>query len=642
MGAQTEVAADLVVNDRTGATFGKIKHGFDAINSKVDKATAGMMGFVKSTASTALGIKLAGLGNTMSGIYHEAIDAAMAAGKEEKSIAAALMMTDKKNRSYGELREEATGLRKELRHMGMEAGVSGDSVVESFTDIAARTTKTTEQTKVLMESMVQAGRIVPAGLSGITSGFEMIEMGMVRARNPVVQMIASTGLLKGNARAVAKEMMKLSPEQQIALAEKAIVKMADKMKGVPLSFSEAVTSMKDMREEIFDVVGMPIFKGFAPIMRTVREEFKAHHAEIEAWGENVGRQAAEGIKVAGGYVKDIFATIGKNWEGISAGIAGAADALKSTATFLIEHKDTLGRMGMMGTGGYVRTAQGKADASLGTAAGDIMGGAAMGGKLGGPLGAAAGAVFGATGALTEALMGLDSVFELVTGGTRAETDALNAKLTASEKENAIRARSAEGFARSQAYSESLGLDAFGGQRKHGMDTEKTAAMGNLPKDAGFDAAMSGQRFGLDEATKAQTNAMVQEFNTQLSDAIASGEQGRINSLSNVVMNTKQLQFALLNSGVDVGKGFEKIIDAAVSGGTMLSATGDRLKKLLKPGGVPGQGPPTVHVGGGNTITIKQEFREADPDRIMARFKSDFTRAAASRIAARVSGPFGGF
>ncbi len=642
MGSQTEVAADLVVNDRTAATFSKIRSGFDAINSKVDKATAGMLGFVKSTASTALGVKLAGLGGTMSGIYHEAIEAAMAAGKEEKSIAAALLMTDKKNRSYAETREEAVGLRKELRHMGMEAGISGDSVVESFTDIAARTNKTTAQTKELMASMVQAGRIVPAGLSGITSGFEMIEMGMIRARNPVVQMIASTGLLKGNARQVAKDMMKMSPEQQLAIAEKAIVRMAGKMKDVPLSFGEAVTSMKDMREELFDLVGMPIFKGFAPIMRTIREEFKAHQHEIEAWGVNAGKVAGNAILVAGGYLKDIFHSIERNWDGIAAGFSTIASTFMGVGKFLVENKDVIGRMAMMGTGSFANIAQGNPGhkSAMGMV-GDVAGGAMLGGKVAGPWGAMVGAVVSGTGAMVEELLTIDAVFQKLTGSgnlsaaaVRKLNDELDKRIEKAQKES-------DQFAQLQGFAQSLGLTGMGQKGKEGRVTDKTA---NLPSDVGFqEMSQKGARFGIDDSLKAQTEAMVREFNTAMEMALASGDAGQMSMVQNILGNSKQLQYALAMSGVEVGKGFNDLIDAMVEGGKLTAEAGAQAKAMVKGGKAGDLGKlGGVHVGGGNTINVKQEFREADPDRIMLAFKAVVTKAAASRVAARVSGPFGGF
>ena len=642
--SETKVQADLVVNDLTAATFSKIKSGFHAIEHQVDHVTSGMMGFVKSTASTALGFQLASLPHMLHAVADNAIEAAMAASKEEKSIAAALMMTDRKGRSYGELREEAGGLRKELREMGMNAGVSGDSVVESFNDIAARTNKSTEEVKRMMGQMVQAGRIAPGGLASITSGFEMLEMGVARARNPIVQMISSTGLLHGNARQVAKEMQKMAPDKMMELAEKAITRMAKKMENVPLSFGEAVTSMKDMREEIFDIVGMPIFKGFAPIMRTIREEFKAHKEDIAAWGETVGKQAAEGVKWAGDELKQAMTMLRDNWGEISADIKGAAGALTTAAKFVVDHKDVFGRMAAGGLAPEVNIATGNAGhSSVGGILGDVGGGAAMGGKLGGPLGAAVGGAIGALGALTEETVALGYDLGQLWSKTGESKKAIDAEIEALDK--SIKKRQAEMEAIDAQVQK---RDAYtGAQRQLTKELGMTGEQGTMPTaqemlpGAGFKDMMVGARDVMDEESTAMAQSMAFNFKQMYEYAEQSHDAGAMNAVENILMNSKQLQYALVMSSVDVGKGFDDLIDAMVEGGRMTAEAGKHAKELVASKGGEGLAKMGgVHVGGGNTVNMKLDFKQGDPDRIMVRFKSEFMKAATHKIAARAGGPLG--
>jgi hypothetical protein len=646
MGSTTEVAADLKVNDLTAATFNKIKHGFASIDNSVSHAASGMASFVKQTASTALGVQIAGLPHMLHAVYESAVESAMAMGKEEKSVAAALMMTDRQGKTYAELRGEAKGLRSELREMGMAAGISGESMVESFTDIAARTDKGTDAVMDMMKQMAQAGRIVPGGLSGITQGFEQIEMGIARARNPVVQMISSTGLLKGNARQVAKEMQKMAPDKMMELAERAITKMAKKMENVPLSFSEAVTSMKDMREELFELVGAPIFKGFAPIMNTIRNEFKSHRDDIAKWAEAVGAQAGNAVEYAGARVKDVFAAIRDNWDGIAHSISATADALKGAGSFLIEHKDVLGRMAMMGTAPIAGLASDDpGHSSVGGILGDVAGGAMAGGKMGGPVGAIIGAAGAAIGAATEEMAALTKsmLYAIPAIGenlvwTEATTNALKRENTERQTEIEKMKNHAEANDRFiKGAEEMIQL-----QNRPAMSKGSIGPTLDMP-GTGFADMTEGVAMKVDESTKLLGDKMTNSFNEMLDAAIASNDAGQMSAVQNVLGSSTQLQYALATSGVKVSAGFNDLIDAMIEGGKMTAEAGKRAKELVSKkgaGGLASMG--GVHVGGGNTVNMKMEFKEADPDRIMLRFKSDFTRAAASRTAARVSGPFGGF
>ena len=329
------------MNDLASKTLDHVKAGFGKVGKELEHAKSATLGFMSHTASTALGVSMAGLVPTIENWGHAAIEAAISAGREEKSLAAAQMMTDRKGRSYQSLREDAVGLRKELREMGQEAGISGESMVDSFGDIAARSTKSKEGIVRMMGEMAQAGRVVPGGLESITRGFEMIEMGVIRARNPVVMLVASSGLLAGNAKQVAAQMQKMAPEKQMELADKAISRMASKMKGIPLSFGESVQAMKDMKEDVFEMVGAPVFKAFVPVMRSIQSEFKAHKEDIEAWAGSIGASAGTAVAGAAEKVKELFSSISAHWGDISSAIHTASDAMMGAAKFVVDNKETM-------------------------------------------------------------------------------------------------------------------------------------------------------------------------------------------------------------------------------------------------------------------------------------------------------------
>jgi len=105
----------------------------------------------------------------------------------------------------------------------------------------------------------------------------------------------------------------------------------------------------------------------------------------------------------------------------------------------------------------------------------------------------------------------------------------------------------------------------------------------------------------------------------------------INMALHYLGNSEQLQYALSVAGTKTKGGFAEIIKALEEAGGDLSGVATAFKKRF---GKEGEGdtkpPPTmVHMGGGNTFNIKQDFRDQDPDRIAIIFQRDLIRAAFS-------------
>lgn len=640
MGASTEVAADLKINDVSSAALSRIKTGIGAVSSSIDRAKSGLFSFAKSTASTALGVKLAGLGPTLRGVFDEALAAGKELNAQQKSVASALMMTEKGGRGYDEIRAQANGLQSELQDMAITSGASSDAVIESFNDIASRTSKSTDEVKAFMAHMIQAGRIAPGGLASITQGFEQIEMGVARARNPIVQMIASTGLLKGNARQVSKEMQKMAPDKMMALAEKAIMQMGSKMKKVPLSFGEAMQSSKEMRSQLFEIVGMPIFKGITPMIRMLQNELKTHRADIEAWAERVGVVAGEGMKVAGEKVKEAFKLVGDNWTTISKSIETAGNVLFASGKFLVEHQDVIGRALAGGTGSFANMASGNVGHSSSSGIlGDVAGGAIAGGKMGGPFGAAMGAMIASLGSASEEIAGL--TVRLVSGKDVEELVADNKALAEHTQrikaENDTLDKTRNSLIAYQTAAQDMQM-MIGGKQGKGI-TGKA-----LVPEVGF-AELFDTKTSMeivDKQTQLMSNTMVQGFNTMYETARASGDEAQMNTVMNLLANSKQLQYALAMTTGDVTTGFNDLIDAMVAAGKMTAEAGAAAKGVVgKKGNLEKAGATHINASG-STINVKQEFREADPDRIMVAMKAGVTKAAMQRINSRASGPFGGF
>jgi hypothetical protein len=98
-------------------------------------------------------------------------------------------------------------------------------------------------------------------------------------------------------------------------------------------------------------------------------------------------------------------------------------------------------------------------------------------------------------------------------------------------------------------------------------------------------------------------------------------------LANFIAGNTTVQNALLTAGTNVGLSFEGLA------GILKEKSADLAKQFTEKGKTTGTPPPTHLMGGGNTINIKQDFRDQDPDRIAIMFQRDLTRAVLAKTVA---------
>jgi len=644
-----ELAAELSITDAASKTLSSIQSGVRSVSKQFDKATASAMSFIKSTASVAIGVQLAGVGGTFKAAMSQAFSAAQDVAKQQKEVAAALMMTDKTGASYEQLKAHAVGLHGELQELGIKAGVSADAVVDAYAEIASRSNRSEGELKRVMGSMTEAARALPGGLSSLTSGFQAMEMGMIRARNPVVQLVASTGMLKGNAKEVAKQLQKMKPEEAMQIGERAIERMAKKMKAVPLGYGQALQSMKDIQQNFYETMGAGMLKGVTPVMQTLRDEFLKHRDDIEAFAERVGKTMQEWSKEGVVKLKEAFAWLDAHWDQIASGFKEAADALFTAVKFVVNNKEVIAGAFAAHKGYQLGTAGVGAVKDVGGAF--IKMGAAEGNKLKGlGVGAtgaeAAGgiAAFLATAAAVVSLgLAIDQATKLYDETVGVEMRSRQAVIDRLNEENAAREKLLVDMRkRDEAQQRLLELgykmaqaqatpEKFATTQQNAMDFASMAKKG-------YTVGAPGENIG---TTYIEGAAMVTEFTAAFKAAQESHNQTTINQALRMLQSSGTLQLALVQSGLNVEGGFEALLEAAEKGGSEFGKMAKGLKALLGNGKLD-PSKMGVNIGGGNTFNIKQEFREGDPDRVLTVFKGGIAKAALSRLNARVSTPFGGF
>lgn len=346
---QAEIRGRLTLDDAASGALEHIGHGLEHVEHKVGHVTGELRGMLKQAVATALGFQFDRGIHTIKEIGEEAFTAAKAVGAQEKALTGMLMMVDKTGASYATLKQQGVELKDELEDMAIDMGAGVDKVIDVFGDIAARTNKSTDRIKEMVEQMVNVGKVAPGGLDALASGMMQVEMGITRARNPVVQFIAQTDTLSThlhkahmNAKEVAAYMTKLAPESQMKLAEEAIRRMNERTKEIPLSFGQLVQSAKDIREQFFEKLGVPILReALTPAMRDMQGWLHQHREEIEHLGTNIGKKVAAWIKDLSAMLKDAFRYVEQHADEIKNAIVEGAEALKTAVKFVVDHKEAI-------------------------------------------------------------------------------------------------------------------------------------------------------------------------------------------------------------------------------------------------------------------------------------------------------------
>jgi len=275
-----ELSVKLVYDANAAQAEEAVKKSLSGIKDVAEdaggKASKGLSGGF-SAAKVAMGNLYAQAAIMAGKFAHDAITAPMDAFKEGdeqvRVLTSSFMLLSDAGMEFGEVKDIASGVHDELEGIAMQAGTTDDSIKAVFQDLIEGGTRSIETAEKLAESIAYAGRAVPGGAETIANSFRMIEMGMVKAKNPLVQMIASTHMLKGNAKQVAAEMSKMSVDEQMELAEKAITAMGKKMKEQPMTVDQMVTSLKVMAGNMMEAAGGPMVESAGKILAKIRGYF---------------------------------------------------------------------------------------------------------------------------------------------------------------------------------------------------------------------------------------------------------------------------------------------------------------------------------------------------------------------------------
>lgn len=595
--AETEqLRLEIVADDKTAAVLAAVKMGYAHLAAEQEKhakkATPKPDSFLsKIGGGVAMGIGMGiahavirnveEIAHEIPALLGEGLAEAIGDAAQVHDLAGQFLLLSDGTKGFNEMKEAATAYHEEIEALAADTGKDVGQLSEAFNSILYSSEKSTDAVMELTTNIALASKVVPGGIQSISEGMKNLEMGMVKAKNPVVQLIAATNLLHGNAKEVAKQMVKMSPKEQAELAEKAIAKMADRAKAMPMSFGEMQTSLKNIKDMALEALGYPLYDAIMPALSDFTRFMQEHREELEGTMEEIGDEVA-------GELTDVFKI--------------AKDGFNTLRTHSKDFKEA---------GGYFRDAL-KESAEVMKA---VLGGVA-----------------GATVALTQASNAVMRVPSWL-----GQMDSVFGRMYQAHKNEAAGKDAAKEFGASPA---TMTPDQMRVAKR--MTMGGVLAGGGTQEEAERAWAQAQTNHRIENETM---GAPIEQANAELNPAIYAGafnraaafhDEAAMEYAAQVIAGSEGLQKAFLESRTTLEDGYQPLIDLVKDKNRGFA---EALVRLQKDNAKSIGAKVTQNFYGG--VNIKQDFRDnADPDRIIQMFRRDLVQQAGARRSSRLATAFG--
>lgn len=620
--APAEIRIRLVIDDGTAETLKKIKDQVEDVGDEAKKTHSSLKELLhleelRTGFEVAHGI-FENVVETLRAGYEiaekfgdAAIEASTEAQVQQRAMSGTLFMLDQGQHSMAAISDYAGELREDLEKAGHEAGVPLQQMTDMFNTVVERGHLSSEQAKELTEQMAMVGKVSTGGMQGLAQGFAMMELGVIRARNPLVQLIATTGLLKGNAHAVAQQLQKMTPEKQMELAEKALAKQAENLKkqgGIQLTLPELKTAFSGYREMFFESMGKPMLDKLLPILNDVSHWLADNSEKLKEYADYIGEGFSDfigGVKEA---LLGVYAGIKENWETVSATFHQLFDEWKEAWDYSVDDTTTMQAMFKQITKDLLDTF--REIMPYIKAFGEVMMDAKdawnkFNDESKGPMGDS-----NITVGDTQVGVQQKAVAALQDSGTREEFEQAATRLERMAKDT---------------------YDGIFGNKEKFAQIEDFLAQARAAREA-EDASLEGLKDNI------STNSLDQ-IGEKIRAAQDINDKNYIVAAGQMLLGSVNMAKALQEGAIQVNGGFEgfmKVLEekapkVATALKHLLQGSKDKIENIKGMGGV------NFNIG---NITIHQDFRDQNPDQVAVVFRQDLMKHALARTQARTATPFG--
>lgn len=611
----SELRIKLVIDDSTSETLDKVREELSGIKDTADGTKHAVEG-IFSLEKLKTGYEIAHtvfetVAETMRSAYEvaerfgeAANEAATEAQMQERAMSGTLFMLDQGEHSMESIKEYSGEMRENLEKAGLAAGVGVQQMTAMFQTVVERGQLSSEEAGELTKNMAEVGKVTKGGMQGLADGFAMIELGVIRARNPIVQLIATTGVLHGNAKQVALAMTKMTPEKQMEAANEAIKRQSENMAkggGMALTLPEIRTSLSGYREMFFEAMGRPMLDKLLPMLTDVQHWLAENADTMKEYATIVGDAFASFIQGTKEAILGVYHGIQENWKRVSATFHTLFDDWRAAWDYAVNDTDDIQSKFKSITESLVDTFSTigrymKAAAEVAMDIKDLFSGKDVGS--------------------TQVEMQKKAVLARAHGGTQAQYEEAVRRLHALSEDtygpnlHNLGIRNKTGTEGTEKFIEEQSAFRKEDERRAGVlqtrvENQDVDNIGEQMRKAQIENNYSFQATALSMLTGSEAMALALE-------------EGRIQVAGGMEAFVKSVE----DHSPEVAEKFKKMLAGLHSGHVE---------------DIKGKGGATFNIG---NVTIHQDFRDQDPDRVIFAFRRDLMKHAVARTQSRVSSPFG--
>jgi hypothetical protein len=405
--------------------------------------------------------------------------------------------------------------------------------------------------------------------------------------------------------------------------------------------------MKDIRENIFEGLGIPILKAMTEPLRKIQKYFHDNAAEVEKWAIKVGTKVGEYVTDAAKMMQDAFNYLNDHADDIRAAISDAASVIRGVVEFIIAHKETLAIA--FGAKMALPAAVGVAQAL--PAVGSALGAKTLGGSV-----AAGGITAVAAVAWFEAV---DQLVQVIKLGTNASHDEMARKEALVRRASALHGVEVKDYEQlREAFvqnADAIGMttreagkyaDALWEQNK--PRREAVRRLGELEKMQELPAQVVRAPMAIPEKEAIPSpyapgmepvagQGELDEWLGYYNRAIQMHDDALAKEAASAIAGSNLLQTALMSANSNVEGGFDNLAE-------MVKGKSEEFAKVLH--GMAAERAEKAKSQAvnlnfhGATFHIKQDFKDKDPERLALLLRRDIVKQIVNPTQSRFGTPFG--
>lgn len=654
-----EVQVKLTLDDAASKVADTIKGKFDSLGKVTAKIRDEFLSVAKGALSTAIGVNLAPGLQSIVASFQGMVDNAINVQGRMRAVASYFVAGS--DMAWSSAMDMSSKIDEQLYRSSIAIGQNIDDARKAFQYLAKASDGTTDSLNKAVaqtEKLLMFADVTGESVGDIASEWSMMERGIVRNRGNLFKMLFHTGIFGENMKEASTYWGKLTDEQRTKKMAEAMGTITDRFASAPQTMGSVIAGLQNIKQRLIDVVGMNIIGVLTSKFDNVLKSLESKRPQLEALASRFGQFLGKHIEEALAWGGEKLAWLEKNWDEVVKAAENGAKAILKAVKFIVDNKELIlmayglnvmapsiqvalaaapALKGMMvGLKAVSFTSLPAFTASLGTSTAAL---GAMALKLG-AMAAAVGAAYlafdqyrklqaeGGAGSAWQEMRYDTSKFSQ--GDVKATEEAMQRALQAGLVDDLAKMLT-EKQERLAVTKEKLGMQ-FGAKAPEHYEAAGVSAMEGLLSKFAKDLPHAGQMMYADAITNQE------EFLKVYNNAVNHGDQALANYVANFAARNVLVGSELLKSGDLIAGGFaafaQRLGDATRALIDSISPEDLPTEKEVAARGA------TVNMNGGQTFHIKQDFREADPDRIALYMRKDLVRAATSRTRSRTRTPFG--